>query len=146
MLIALCANALNLLDLRPGRTLKVFAAGAAGVAFVFGVWMWPLMPLLAVIGPILVYAPFDLRGRVVMGDAGSNFLGAALGFVTVFTLGLPAKLVLLALLVALHAYCERRSLSDWIGRHLVSRWLDELGRAPDARPAGIRAISAESDR
>jgi glycosyltransferase involved in cell wall biosynthesis len=136
VVIALCANAMNLLDLRPGRALKVFMLGALAVTLAIGNWDWPLIPLIAVVGPVLVYAPFDLRARGMMGDAGSNFLGAALGLASVFALGLPGKLVLLGLLVAFHAYCERASLSAFIRRCPPLRWLDELGRAPESPGAG----------
>ncbi|HET7759187.1 MAG TPA: glycosyltransferase family 2 protein, partial [Gaiellaceae bacterium] len=69
-LVALAANALNQLDTRPGRALKVFAAGAALVRGGAARYL-PIAVLLA---------PYDLREMTMLGDAGSNALGAVLGF------------------------------------------------------------------
>lgn len=125
LLIALCANALNLLDLRPGRALKGFAALAA-LALAFE------PTALATLGPLLVavavYAPLDLCEQVMMGDAGSNALGGIVGLFLAVSLPAWGRAALLLALGALHAFCERRSLSQMIDRAAPLRWLDNLGR------------------
>lgn len=125
-LVALGANAINLLDLRPGRALKGFAAGALALVFAAG----PLgaAPIIAVAIPAAVYAPLDLRARAMMGDTGANALGATLGTAAALHLGMPARLAAVAGLVALHLLSEWVSLSAIIERHSVLRWLDRLGR------------------
>jgi glycosyltransferase involved in cell wall biosynthesis len=125
LLIALCANALNLLDLAPGRALKVFFAGAAMCAFVSPGVLWWLGPVMLAAA---VYAPLDLFEQAMMGDAGSNALGALLGLAIVQSLPVWGRLAALGLLVALHIYCERRSLSATINRFALLRWLDNLLR------------------
>ena len=68
---------LNQLDTRPGRALKAFLLGGArsGTTARRGY---------AAVAVLLL--PYDLRERVMLGDAGSNALGAVVG------LGLVARL------------------------------------------------------
>ncbi|OFX16735.1 MAG: hypothetical protein A2Z18_04040 [Armatimonadetes bacterium RBG_16_58_9] len=59
----------------------------------------------------------------MMGDAGANALGAALGL----TVALDAPVLMLpaiALMIAIHAYSERNSISDLIERNRVLRSID----------------------
>lgn len=133
LVIAATANLLNLLDLRPGRALKGF-----------GLLAVPLMlrPLiehrwgsdggaLLLLGPLLaaalVLAPSDLSGRVMLGDVGANTLGGVAGLSLVLALTPVGRAIALALLLAIHLYCERASLSDLIARNRLLRWLDRLG-------------------
>jgi hypothetical protein len=126
LLIALCTNFFNLLDLRPGRTIKAL--------FVLAVVAWWLntetAPLLApMLAAAIVLAPMDLGGRVMLGDIGSNMLGAIAGLALAFSLGLPAKIIFVLLLIIIHIYSEMASLSQLIERVPPLRWLDRLGRA-----------------
>ena len=125
LLIALCANALNLLDRAPGRALKAFFVGAALCAFIDPGVLWWLAPVMWVAA---VYAGVDLFEQAMMGDAGSNSLGAFLGLALVQALPLWGRLAALALLAAMHIYCERRSLSQTIQGNRLLRWLDNLFR------------------
>ena len=125
LLVALCANTLNLLDVRPGRAVKGFALLAV-LAIAYDRWAFiDLRPLLVAVA---VYAPLDLYEQVMMGDAGSNALGGMVGWVLVNSLPLNAKGALLIALIGLHILCERRSLSDIIQRVPPLRWLDNLAR------------------
>lgn len=128
LIIALAANAINLLDLRPGRAGKGYLLGAVPL-FVVG-WSDPalLLPLGLVTGALLAYLPEDLRARVMMGDAGANVLGATLGLTAVWLLGWEARLGVLAFLVLFHLFTERYSLTEVIRRHRVLYFLDRLGR------------------
>jgi hypothetical protein len=126
LVIALTANLLNLLDLRPGRALKGFLALAL-LALV-------LRPsLLALLGPALaatlVLAPSDLSGRAMLGDVGANTLGGVAGLMLAMALTPTplGRLIAVLLLLAIHVYCERASLTDLIARHRVLRSLDQLG-------------------
>src|SRR5699024_3532317 len=82
-LTAGCANLANLLDLRPGRALKVIlpaaallaapaAAGSARAATGTHLGRAALLPALVALPP-------DLREHAMLGDAGANVLGAAVG-------------------------------------------------------------------
>lgn len=128
LLIALCTNFINLLDLRPGRALKGF--------FVLGIIAWWINPgtallLIPLYAAAIVYAPLDLGARAMMGDAGSNVLGAAAGLALALSLGIEAKLAVAFILVAVHIYAEVASLSALIERVPPLRWLDRLGRAEE---------------
>ncbi|MGO0122871.1 UDP-N-acetylmuramyl pentapeptide phosphotransferase [Desulfothermobacter acidiphilus] len=124
LLVALWANALNLFDLRPGRAAKFFLL--AWVLVSVAAWGRGELALLWVVaGALLLFLPWDLRARAMMGDAGSNTLGAVLGLSTAWTLALQAKLGLILGLLFLHLLAERYSLTELIAR---SRWLDWLDR------------------
>ena len=126
-IIALSANALNLFDLRPGRAGALFLIGAFAL-IAFGSDYHTGFPALCitVFPAVLLYA-LDMEGKVMMGDTGSNLLGGALGLGIV--LAIPAvwsRLIVLALLVALHIMAERVSLSEVIERMPLLRKLDRL--------------------
>ena len=117
--IAGTANLVNLLDLRPGRALKVGLAaglvvGEPGVA-----------------GSCAALLPGDLGERRMLGDCGANALGAVLGVGLVRRLRFrPARQLALAAIVALTAASERVSFSEVIDRTPALHRLDQLGRRP----------------
>ena len=85
-LLLLTTNLFNLLDLRPGRVEKVFVVLLAGLCL--GAWTAQPLELLGVfIGPVLVGAAFTLRERAMLGDTGSNLVGALAGVAMLVTLG-----------------------------------------------------------
>ncbi|HXB16307.1 MAG TPA: hypothetical protein VNV44_11260 [Solirubrobacteraceae bacterium] len=125
--LVLATNVFNLLDLRPGRAVKVFVALGAGLAIGSGQvrTLWTL-GLLA--GPALVAGGYDLRERAMLGDTGSNLLGALAGLWLVLTLSGTGQLIALALLLAITVYGELRSISALIERTPGLRELDSWGR------------------
>jgi UDP-N-acetylmuramyl pentapeptide phosphotransferase/UDP-N-acetylglucosamine-1-phosphate transferase len=126
LLIALSANSVNLLDLRPGRALKGFALLCAVSLVAVPNSFHLLAPLLAA---AIVSAPADLAGRAMMGDVGANALGAAAGLGLVLVLPPWARAVALVILAAFHLLCEQRSLTEIIERNRALRFLDRLGTA-----------------
>jgi len=132
VLIALSANTLNLLDVRPSRALKGFwVLSLVGLLLSGGEGWWSLLPLLA---GTVAYAPADFRRQAMMGDAGSNPLGACFGVWVLNHWMSPSSSivtvelwVLLAIFVAFQFYAECRSLTEDIKRVPPLRWLDELG-------------------
>jgi UDP-GlcNAc:undecaprenyl-phosphate/decaprenyl-phosphate GlcNAc-1-phosphate transferase len=126
-LLLLTTNLFNLLDLRPGRVEKVFAALLAAVCL--GSWTTEPIELLGLfIGPVLVGAWFTLRERAMLGDVGSNLVGALAGVSLLVTLDDPARLIALGIVAALNAYGEFRSMNATIEAVPLLRHLDSLGR------------------
>ncbi len=132
LLVPLTANTLNLLDLRPGRAGKAFfflaligllGAKASGLGSNFALLTAPLA------GSLAGYLPFDLKGRVMMGDAGANPLGVGLAAGLVTTAPLSWVILSVVLLVALHVLAERYSFTRVIEANPCLRFLDSLGRS-----------------
>jgi UDP-GlcNAc:undecaprenyl-phosphate/decaprenyl-phosphate GlcNAc-1-phosphate transferase len=126
-LLLLATNLFNLLDLRPGRVEKVFFVLIAGLCLA-GWTAEPLELLGIFIGPVLVGAWYTLRERAMLGDTGSNLIGALAGVSLLETLGDPARLIALGVIAALNLYGEFRSITAAIERVPLLRQLDSLGR------------------
>jgi len=118
VLVGLAANTLNQLDTRPGRALKAFLLGAA---------LLGARPRNAILVAVLL-APYDHREMVMLGDAGSNALGAVLGLESVRRLSGLRRASVIGTLATVTLLGERRSLSTWIERTPGLRSLDALGR------------------
>lgn len=117
--VAAAANLVNLLDLRPGRALKVGIGGAA------------LLRQPGVAAAAAVLLPDDLAERTMLGDCGANALGAVLGLALVERLpGRTSTARALAVLAVLTAASEVVSYSRVIDATPPLRWLDRLGRRP----------------
>jgi hypothetical protein len=128
VLLILATNLFNLLDLRPGRAEK--GLGLLGVGLCLGAWTLAPIELLGIFaGPVLVGAWFTLREQAMLGDTGSNLLGAVGGVWLLTTLGADARLIALAVVAGLTIYGELRSISATIESVPPLRWLDSLGRA-----------------
>jgi UDP-GlcNAc:undecaprenyl-phosphate GlcNAc-1-phosphate transferase len=126
-LLILATNLFNLLDLRPGRAEKWLVLLGAGLCL--GAWTVAPIELLGIFaGPILVGAWLTLRERAMLGDTGSNLVGAVAGVWLLTTLGGTGRLIALAVVVALTIYGEMRSISAAIDSVPPLRWLDSLGR------------------
>jgi len=129
--IALAANLANLFDRAPGRTTKVgVLLGLILIAVTGAAERSVLVGLAAVLGAALGLLVFDLREELMLGDAGANALGAAVGLGLVLTTGLAVQGVVLVVLVLLNAASEKVSFSRIIDRLAPLRFLDQLGRRP----------------
>jgi UDP-GlcNAc:undecaprenyl-phosphate GlcNAc-1-phosphate transferase len=127
-LLLLTTNLFNLLDLRPGRAEKSLAL--LGLGLCLGAWTFQPLELLGIFaGPVLVGAWLTLRERAMLGDTGSNLIGAIAGVWLLTTLGGGGRLVALVIVLALTIYGELRSISATIDSVPPLRWLDSLGRA-----------------
>ncbi|MGN6254179.1 MAG: hypothetical protein ACTHO8_04260 [Solirubrobacterales bacterium] len=127
-LLVLTTNLGNLLDLRPGRAEKGLAL--LGACLCLGAWTLEPLELLGIFaGPVLVGAWLTLGERAMLGDTGSNLIGAIAGVWLLTVLGGDARLVALAIVAALTVYGEIRSISATIDSVPPLRWLDSLGRA-----------------
>jgi UDP-N-acetylmuramyl pentapeptide phosphotransferase/UDP-N-acetylglucosamine-1-phosphate transferase len=129
--LVLATNLFNLLDLRPGRSAKALvllgAALTIGSLDVDGLWTVGLF-----LGPVLVLLPLDLRERGMLGDTGSNAIGAVAGVWLIATLDTTGQAIALAAMTLITAYGEFRSISQLIERTPGLRSLDSLGRSTNA--------------
>lgn len=132
VLLMLMTNTLNLLDVRPGRSLKVFLGGTFGL-LLLGLFssavetkmLFPMIPIF--IGGLLLYG-LDIRGSGMLGDAGANLLGFTLGYGMITILPWVAQIVIVAVICYLHKLAEVSSISERIERNRFLHWLDRLGR------------------
>jgi hypothetical protein len=126
-LLLLVTNLFNLLDLRPGRVEKAFVILLAGLCL--GAWTLEPIELLGVfIGPVVIGAAFTLRERAMLGDTGSNLVGALAGISLLVTLDDTGAAIALGVVVLLTIYGEFRSISKAVESIPPLRWLDSLGR------------------
>jgi Glycosyl transferase family 2 len=114
LLVGLSANLLNQLDTRPGRALKAYLAGA--------------LALDAPVGLAVLLLPYDLREMAMLGDAGSNAVGALLGLKSVERFTGRGRWVAIGALASLTVLGERTSIGALIERTPGLRDLDAWGR------------------
>ena len=126
-LLLLATNLLNLFDTGPGRAEKVFGLVAVGLCI--GAWtLAPLELLGPLVAPVVIGAAYTLRERAMLGDTGSNVLGALAGVWILTSLDETGRIVALAVILLVTAYGEFRSLGGLIERVPPLRYLDSLGR------------------
>jgi UDP-GlcNAc:undecaprenyl-phosphate/decaprenyl-phosphate GlcNAc-1-phosphate transferase len=125
--LVLATNVFNLLDLRPGRSVKAFVLLGLGLTVatqnVEALWAMGIFA-----GAALVAGFYDLREQAMLGDTGSNLIGALAGLWMVLTLDTTGQLVALAVLLALNVFGEFRSITTAIETTPGLRHLDSLGR------------------
>ena len=114
VLVSGSANLLNQLDTKPGRALKAYLGAA--------------IALDAPVGLAVLLLPYDLRERVMLGDAGSNALGAMLGLKSVGRFHGWGRWAAAAAVVGVNLLGERRSIGALIERAPLLRELDAFGR------------------
>jgi UDP-GlcNAc:undecaprenyl-phosphate/decaprenyl-phosphate GlcNAc-1-phosphate transferase len=129
-LLILATNLFNLIDLRPGRAEKALVL--LGIGLCIGAWTAEPLELLGIfVGPVLVGAWFTLRERAMLGDTGSNLIGAIGGVWLLTTLDETGRLIALGIVVAITVYGELGSISKAVDRLPPLRSLDSLGRVND---------------
>lgn len=132
LLISLSSNFINLLDVRPGRAMKGFwllalvLLAAAYMPGSSGHSIWTIL-LPFMIGTLFLF-PLDLQAKGMLGDAGANLLGFAIGYGAAATSPYWVQLILLALFIMLHWYAERYSLTQTIENIECLRVFDRWGR------------------
>ena len=115
VLVGLAANLLNQLDTRPGRALKAYLAAATAVG--------------APLGGAVILLPYDLREMAMLGDAGSNALGALVALKSVDRVPGRGRWAVIGVLAGLNLLGELRSHGATIESTPLLRDLDRLGRA-----------------
>jgi UDP-GlcNAc:undecaprenyl-phosphate/decaprenyl-phosphate GlcNAc-1-phosphate transferase len=128
-LLAGCANLANLFDVRPGRAFKFL--GVPVVVLLFLAPHGAVLAVAGVVGGAIVLFYFDLKGRIMLGDAGAAIWGAVLGYL-VLTSG-PGLVWWVAgvATLGLTAVAEFSSISRVIEEVGALRRLDLWGRGGD---------------
>jgi UDP-N-acetylmuramyl pentapeptide phosphotransferase/UDP-N-acetylglucosamine-1-phosphate transferase len=127
LVLVLATNLFNIIDLRPGRAVKAYVLLLAGLLIAEGLDL--LEAVGAYTGAILVAGAYDLRERGMLGDTGANLVGAAAGVALVLTISSTTGLAIAAaVLAAITAYGEFRSISALVDRAPGLRHLDSIGR------------------
>lgn len=123
--VAGAANLANLLDLRPGRALKVTVLAALPLLLSRG----PAAPrAAAAAGAALGVVRPDLSGAAMLGDTGANGAGALIGTALLDATGRRGRVVALLVLGGLTLASERVSFTKVIESTPVLRELDAWGR------------------
>ena len=117
--VGLAANAVNQLDTKPGRALKAFLLAQ----LVLGGRTAPGATTVAVL-----LLPYDLRERGMLGDAGSNALGAVVGLNLVMRSADWRRWTAVGILAAFNALGDRVSLGELIEHTPVLSTIDRIGR------------------
>jgi len=125
-LVALAANLGNAFDRAPGRTIKVSLVAWAALAVAAGGGAAGVA-LAPVMGAALGLLPDDLGERLMLGDAGANAVGAALGLGALLTLGPGARLVVTGVLLVLNVAADLISFSKMIRNTPALDRLDKFG-------------------
>ncbi len=121
--VAGSANLANLLDLRPGRALKVAVIAGLPLAMVGS------GSAASAVGAAAAALPGDLAGTDMLGDTGANAAGALVGVALLEHLGPRGRVAALVLLTGLTLASERVSFTQVIERTPGLRTLDAWGRA-----------------
>lgn len=125
LIISLCTNLINLLDLRPGRAIKSFLIVSLPIVF-FVTSLYQTI-LISFIGTALAYLPYDIKGKSMLGDTGANILGFILGIIAT-TFSIKIKIAVVIFLILSNLYSEKYSISRLISHNKILSFIDELGR------------------
>lgn len=133
--IALSANLINLLDLRPARALKSYTVGVLVACLMLIIFMgkiWTTYSYFALVfaslGPVFASWKYDAGELGIMGDAGANAMGAYMGFLFASALPISGLVLIFALLLALNVLSEFKSFSQIIEGSKILSFIDKLGR------------------
>ena len=126
-LVALCANLGNLFDRAPGRAIKASLAAFALLLVASGADP-ALAGVAVVVGAAAGLLFDDLRERLMLGDAGANPLGAAIGLGVVLTTHPGTRNLVLIAVALLNVLGEVVSFSKVIDAVPPLRALDRAGR------------------
>ncbi|MBP9114752.1 MAG: hypothetical protein KBF89_00215 [Acidimicrobiia bacterium] len=127
--ISLIANLTNLFDLAPGRSLKISIVVII-FCLIFSTnneWQYGVLGILAV----LLY--FDLKEMLMLGDIGSNSIGAMLGFSIVNIVNINQTYIVIAIALVLNLLSEFVSFSLIINKFIPFRILDTFGQSKERK-------------
>lgn len=136
--VALCANLANLFDRAPGRVTKVSTVAVLALMTATALPYLSrgprLLPALAgvftMLGASWGLLGAELREKLMLGDAGSNPLGASIGLAVVMTQSRPVVVGVLVFVLGMNLLSERVSFNAVIRSTAPLRFIDDLGRRP----------------
>lgn len=126
LVIALSTNLMNLLDLRPGRAIKVYLTISTVLFLTLTGYVKSL--ILLIVPNVLAYFNYDLKARAMMGDTGSNVLGISIGMLVIMGYSMKVRIGWLVFLVLIHILTEKYSLTKIIEKNKFLNFIDKLGR------------------
>lgn len=126
LIIALSTNLMNLLDLRPGRAIKVYLTISTVLFLTLTGYVKSL--ILLIVPNVLAYFNYDLKARAMMGDTGSNVLGISIGMLVIMGYSVKVRIGWLVFLVLIHILTEKYSLTKIIEKNKFLNFIDKLGR------------------
>lgn len=125
LFLALLTNFFNLLDTRPVRSAKVFFLISFVIVIFFRDFALVLLP---VWGILIVYLPWELNKKIMLGDTGAYLLGGILGIFSLFALSGKTIVFLNLILLIIHLFCERFSLNRIIEEKFSHNLILRTGR------------------
>jgi len=126
ILFCLCVNFINLLDLRPGRSIKGFFLFTLFISLASGLKsLWMLLPIYS---SLAVYIRDEMQEVYMLGDTGANLLGGVLGIYTLNAAYPGVKHGLFIILLLLHILAEFKSFSKIIDTVPLLKYLDSFGQ------------------
>lgn len=126
LVIALSTNFMNLLDLRPGRAIKVYLV-AIMICLIF-CSMFERELIMLILPAVIAYFYYDIKAMSMMGDAGSNILGVSLGIFIVMSFNIYIQIGVLIILAIIHGITEKYSLTKIIENNKFLDYIDKFGR------------------
>ena len=123
-IIILFANLLNLLDLRPGRAYKIFFL--LFIPAIFNKYWQPIFLIFSII--FIITASAELNEKIMLGDGGSNTLGASLGFFYSLNTSIRYKIIIFIILLLFNLLSEYYSFTLVIEKNKYLSFFDHLGR------------------
>lgn len=126
ILFCLCVNFINLLDLRPGRSIKGFMFFTLFITLASGLKsLWILLPIYS---SLALYIKDEMNEVYMLGDTGANLLGGVLGLYTLKAAFPGVKYSLFIILLFLHIIAEFKSFSKIIDSIPLLKYLDSFGQ------------------
>jgi UDP-N-acetylmuramyl pentapeptide phosphotransferase/UDP-N-acetylglucosamine-1-phosphate transferase len=126
LLVMLSIHLYNLLDTRPGRSLKAFWLVLLPFIFIIG-FVDSLFIFLPLIIATMIMFQYDRKRKAMLGDTGSNMLGGVIGFLMAYYAPFILQIVFLILLIGLSVVAEKHSFSAYIKRTPWLRKIDQWG-------------------
>ncbi len=126
LLIVMFTNLMNILETRPGRSVKAYLLFGAAIALTaLGQIDFVLIAPLS--GAVLACLLYELKTPSMTGYVGASVLGFTLGFWGACGLSLSTRIALLLFLIVMHLFTERYSLADVIANNRLLSRIDETG-------------------
>jgi len=127
-LIPLTQNFINLMDLRPGRAVKVYIIMfLISILFIDAGSIYFSINAGTIIS-LAFYIKYEMNEAFMLGDTGANVLGVMLGMTAASSKNIYFKTLMLLFIGAAQIYGEKHSINDFIENNRVLKRIDLWGR------------------